>query len=120
ALLLLEMLVVVDQHDSVARRNPKHGEKTDQGTERDDAVAQVSGDHSAHQSRRQGEEGERGQPRAAESGHQEQESPERSEKRESEQPLLGGLPLRVLSQYLGVVAERKLHLAKAIFHIGRD
>src|SRR5262249_6380946 len=65
-------------------------------------------------------EGKRRQSRATKGRQQEEESPKRGEKRESEQALLGGLPLCVLSQHLGVVAERKIHLAKAILHLGRD
>ncbi len=49
ALVLLQMLEVVDQHDAVARGDAEHREEADERTERDNAVAQIGGQHAAHQ-----------------------------------------------------------------------
>ena len=68
----LEMLIVVDQQDPVAHRDPKHREQAGERAERDDAAA---GEETAHQRRGQGQEGERRQAPAPKGRLEEEEDP---------------------------------------------
>ena len=98
----------------------QHRQEADQRAERDDPVAQVGGQHPAHQRRGQSQEDERGQPPAAEGGLQQQEDADGGGDAEAEQPLLGGLPLGELAEQLGVVLEREVDRGQLRLDVADD
>ena len=61
ALLALEVLKVVDQHDPVAGGDAEHREEADQRAQRQDAAAQPGGERAADERDRQRDEGQRRQ-----------------------------------------------------------
>src|SRR3989304_770077 len=117
AFLLFEMLIVTHQHDAIARRDPEHSQKANERTEREDAAAHICRQHSAHQGRWQGEEGQGRQPPATECGEQDEKHPDRSCNPISKQAVLGGLPLLVLAEQLRVVPKRELDLPEVPFEV---
>ena len=70
--MFLEMLAVVHEQDSVARRYPEYREEPDEGSQRDDATGKIVRQHATDESHRQGQEDQQRQSPAAE-GHLQQQ-----------------------------------------------
>ena len=100
AFVLFEMLVMLDQHDAVARRYPEHSEQSGERSERDSVAGRERRQHSPHQGRWQGEEDHSCQAPGPEGRLQEEEDPERGGDPEDEQAFQGGLLILVFPQHL--------------------
>ena len=105
AFCVLEMPVVADQHDAVARGDAEHRHEADQRAERQHAAGQERGGDGADQRERQRQEHQRRQPRRSRSrpagaGRW----PRRRRRRASVSRVRRGLARGVLAEDLGVVA----------------
>ena len=103
ALVLFEVLAVVDQQDAVAGSDAEDGEEPDQRAEGDDATARPGREHAADQRHRQGQEDEHRQPPPPERRLQQEQDRAPGDERRLEQPALRRLPLLVLAEELDVV-----------------
>src|SRR6478736_2608266 len=103
-LLLLEVLVVVDEQDPVAGRDPEDGEEAHERPERQDPAGEPGREDAADEGHGQREEHEDGEPPAPERRLEQQEDEDPGHDSRGEQPALGGLALLVLPEDLRVVA----------------
>src|SRR6266567_5213608 len=110
------MLVVLDQHNAVAHRYPKHSEQTGKGGEREDIAAREGSQHSTSQSERQREEGQSRQTPVPESSLQEQNDAERSSDLEAKQASLSSLLIFVHPKHPRMILKRELDPLKPLFH----
>ena len=114
AFVLLQMLIVVDQHDLVACRNAEDREEADERTERDDVAGEVRGQQAADQRRGQRQEAEDRQPRVVERRQQDQEHADHRGNGKDHHAALGRLPLGILAEHDRVIAQRELDFLEAM------
>src|SRR2546425_4912559 len=110
---VLEMPVVLEEHDAVPRRDAQDRDDPDQGAERDDTVAHEIREQGADQRGGKGEEDEGREPPVAEGRLQQEEDHDRHDAAGDEQIRLRRPALLVLSEQVRAVADRELDLREA-------
>src|SRR5262249_4767311 len=116
---LFQMIVMIEEQNAVARRNPKNSQETHKRTERDDTITSIGPKDSTNQGRRQSQKRERRQLPTAEAGVQQQKGARCSGNGCNQQASLSGLPFSGLAEKLRVILERKLELLDAGLNVSR-
>src|SRR6266850_4055022 len=105
-LLMLQVPVVADQHDSIARGDSNHSNKSDERTQRKDATGQEGHGDRAYQGERQAEKHDRRQTRRLKVRIEDQQNADDCHAGQREQPPACGFARRVFAQEFRMVTLR--------------